>query len=293
MTPDGFTPPVSIVAELIATQFPQWADLPVRPVDPGGWDNRTYRLGDEMSVRFPSAEAYVPQVEKEHRWLPVLLPRLPLPIPTPVALGAPGGGYPWRWSVYGWIEGETTTRERVTDLRAFAADLGAFLTAVHRIDSTGGPPPGPHNFHRGGSLRTYDAETHEAIRNLEAEIDAVAVARVWEAALASTWEGPPVWVHGDVAPSNLLVRDGALCAVIDFGSMGVGDPACDLAIAWAFFSGESRAAFRDALPLDAGTWNRARGWALWKALIMLAGCPGPAADGPESARRTIQAILDD
>ena len=260
----------ALVGRLIAAQFPQWAHLPIDPVEPGGWDNRTFRLGEHMSVRLPSAARYAAQVEKEHRWLPRLAPLLPLPIPVPLAIGAPAEGYPWPWSVYRWLDGETAAVAPIADLAEFASAVARFLTALQGIDARGGPPPGPHNFFRGGPVATYDAETRRAIATLDGEIDSAAATEVWERALASQWPGSAVWVHGDVSDGNLLVKDGRLAAVIDFGSSGVGDPACDLYLAWTFLEGESREAFRSALPLDEATWARGRGWTLWKGLITLA-----------------------
>ncbi|UQN07007.1 aminoglycoside phosphotransferase family protein [Deinococcus sp. QL22] len=261
---------VSLVRQLVAGQFPQWASLPVARVAWGGWDNRTFHLGSEMLVRLPSAEGYVPQVAKEHRWLPLLAPLLPLPIPAPLALGGPAEGYPWPWSVYGWLEGESALQNPPHDLTAFAKALADFLAALQGIDANGGPPPGVQNFFRGGPLTTYDSGTRQAIADLGGEIEAQAALEVWDTALSATWHGPPVWFHGDVAAGNLLVQGDCLSAVIDFGCAGVGDPACDLSIAWTLFSGQSCEAFRAALPLDEGTWARGRGWALWKALITLA-----------------------
>ncbi|HET7270757.1 MAG TPA: aminoglycoside phosphotransferase family protein [Rubrobacter sp.] len=260
---------VSLVRRLVATQFPRWADLPIKPVEFDGWDNRTFHLGEHMTVRMPSGPWYALQVEKEHRWLPKLAPLLPLPIPVPLAKGAPADGYPWQWSVYRWIEGETATAERITDLCQFATELADFLTALQRIDPTGGPPPGQHNFFRGGPLTVYDAETRQALAALEGRIDTDAAREVWEVALGATWHDLPVWFHGDIAWGNLLVKEGRLSAVIDFGTSGVGDPSCDLAIAWTLFEGKSREAFRAALQLDDATWARGRGWTLWKALITL------------------------
>lgn len=260
-----------LVRRLIAAQFPAWAELPIEPIEPGGWDNRTFRLGDQMSVRLPSAAAYAPQVEKEHRWLPVLAPHLPLPIPVPLAMGTPTEAYPWPWSVYRWLEGQPATTGSIADPDLFAASLAGFLVALRNIDATGGPPAGPGNFHRGGNLAVYDAETRAALSALEGLADISAAEAVWAAALSSHWRGPPVWVHGDIAFGNLLVEDGKLSAVIDFGSSAVGDPACDLVIAWTAFSGRSRETFRTAMSLDDETWARARGWALWKALITVAG----------------------
>jgi aminoglycoside phosphotransferase (APT) family kinase protein len=271
-----------LVSSLVAAQFPRWAHLPITPVTLDGWDNRTFRLGDRLSVRLPSADAYAPQVEKEQRWLPVLAPHVPLPIPEPVATGLPGPEFPRPWSVYRWLPGEPATVDRIDDLSRFADDLSAFLRALYEIDPAGGPAAGSHSFCRGGPVSTWDRETRDAISALDTEIDAVAATEVWEAALAAKWQGPPVWVHGDVTGSNLLVLDGRLGGVVDFGCSAVGDPACDLTIAWTLFSGGSRDVFRSRLPLDDGTWARARGWALWKGLITL--LPG-GAQADDAARR--------
>jgi aminoglycoside phosphotransferase (APT) family kinase protein len=283
----------NLVRTLIDSQFPQWAHLPISPVATGGWDNRTFHLGDRMTVRLPSAAAYLQQVEKEQRWLPILAPQLPLPIPVPLAKGEPAEGYPWPWSVYEWIEGEQATVERIANLSEFATTLAEFLVALQGIDATGGPAPGTHNFQRGGPPAFYDRETREAIVDLGDSIDGAAATEVWEAALAAKWTGDPVWFHGDIAFGNLLVRDGRLSAVIDFGTSGVGDPSCDLAIAWTLFEGESREAFRAGLPLDEGTWARGRGWTIWKALIVAAN-PDPGGHHPEAeSRRVIDEVIAD
>ncbi len=284
---------VSLVRRLVAAQFPQWADLPVKPAEFGGWDNRTFHLGEHMTVRLPSGPWYALQVEKEQRWLPRLAPHLPLPIPVPLAKGAPAEGYPWQWSVYRWLEGEPATAERITDLRQFAMALAEFLIALQRIDPSGGPPPGRHNFFRGGPLAVYDDETRQAMAALDGRIDTDAASAVWEAALKATWHGPPVWFHGDVAWGNLLVKGGHLSAVIDFGTSGVGDSSCDLAIAWTLFGGESREAFRAALGLDGATWARGRGWTLWKALITLAEHIDTNPLKAGKARRVIDEVLAD
>jgi aminoglycoside phosphotransferase (APT) family kinase protein len=283
---------VALVRRLINTQFPHWSNLSIRPCETGGWDNRTFHLGDQMTVRLPSAERYVVQVEKEHRWLPKLGPLLPLPIPVPLALGAPDREYPWPWSVYPWLHGETASPERVADLPRLAGELAQFLIALQRIDIAGGPPAGLHNFFRGGPLATYDRETQQAIETLDDGLDTAEVTAVWEAALATTWSRAPVWVHGDVAAGNLLVETGRLSAVIDFGCCGVGDPACDLSIAWSLLGGESREAFRAALPLDSATWARGRGWALWKALITWVAHRDHSLEAAP-ARRIIDEVLAD
>ncbi len=260
---------VELVSRLVRTQFPEWAELPVRPVDVDGWDNATFRLGETMSVRLPSAEHYAESVEKEQRWLPILAGQLPLPIPQPIALGAPGCRYPWPWSVNRWIDGAPVTAEAIADLPQFAADLADFLSALYRIDPTGGPLPGTHNFFRGGPLTVYDVETREELDALRGHIDTALAAEVWQAALDASWEGRPVWLHGDAQPGNLLLKNGKLSAVLDFGGCGVGDPACDTTIAWTFLAGDSSRVFKERLPVDSATWVRGRGWAIWKAMKIL------------------------
>jgi aminoglycoside phosphotransferase (APT) family kinase protein len=196
---------------------------------------------------------------------------------------------PWPWSIYRWLPGEPATIARIADMRQFALDLGRFLSELHRIDATDGPRSGPDNFHRGGPLAVYDSETRSAIDKLGDRIDRRRATGIWEEALQSIWTAAPVWVHGDVSAGNLLVNEGRLSAVIDFGQLGTGDPACDLTIAWTFLSGASRSAFRDALQLDRETWARARGWALWKALVTVAGLSG----AQPNARPAAGAVLDD
>lgn len=265
---DAITP--RLVDCLVAEQFPRWSRLPVAPVELDGNDNTTFRLGSGLSVRLPSADAYVAQVDKEHRWLPILAPLLPLPIPEPLARGEPGCNFPRPWSVYRWLDGSVATVDRISDLPSFAADLAAFLSALYAIDPAGGPAAGAHSFFRGGPIDELDADVRSAMAALAGEIDIDVVTAAWEAALDTRWNGPDVWVHGDVTSTNLLVVDGRLAAVIDFGCCAVGDPACDLAITWTLFHGESRRTFRDGIGLDDGTWSRGRGWALWKALNTLA-----------------------
>lgn len=262
----------ALAQRLIATQFPQWAHLPVKPVDVGGWDNRTFHLGDTMSIRLPSAQCYADKVEKEQTWLPRLSPYLSIAIPQPIALGKPSAEYPWHWSIYRWIEGASANLLSDNDLNLplIAKDLAQFLHELHAIDATGVPlVGGPHNFYRGDSTKVYDAQTREALAQLEGIIDTRAATDLWDKAISSEWHKKSVWIHGDLSAGNILIKDGRLAAVIDFGGMGIGDPACDLVIAWTFFHGESREVFKSLVPLDPDTWTRARGWALWKALITL------------------------
>ena len=260
----------TLVRRLLATQFPEWADLPIEPVPSAGTDNALYRLGDEMAVRLPRIDWALGAIEKECRWLPYLAPQLPLSIPVPLAMGEPGEGYPWHWSVCRWLDGENATLDRITDARQLAADLGAFVVALQRIDPSDGPRSGSDNVSRGVPLATRDAVTRVAIGELDGMIDTNAASAAWDDALAApAWDGPPVWIHGDLQSGNLLAVNGRLSAVIDFGCLGVGDPACDVMVAWTLFSSETRDAYRAALLVDDATWARGRGWALSTSLIAL------------------------
>jgi aminoglycoside phosphotransferase (APT) family kinase protein len=261
---------VSLVLRLLTAQFPQWADLPIEPVRSAGTDNALYRLGEDMVVRLPRIHWATGQVEKEHQWLPRLAPLLPLAIPLPLAKGEPGEGYPWRWSVYQWLEGENATIGCIAEPRQAAIDLARFIAALQRVDATGGPPPGPHNSSRGVPLGMRDTHTRDAIASLRGTLDTDAVTAVWDGAIDEpAWHGPPVWLHGDLQAGNMLTVDGQLSAVIDFGCLGVGDPACDVMAAWMFLSAETRDTFRAALQVDDATWARGRGWALSVGLIAL------------------------
>ena len=283
----------SLVRHLLADQFPQWASLPVRPVEIDGHDNRTFRLGEEMGVRMPSAARYAAHVSVEHQWLPVLGVGLPLPIPIPLEKGKPGPGYPWPWTVSTWIPGDNASIGSIADPEQFARDLAGFLTALQAIDATTASKPGEHNFFRGGALSVYDSEARECLDLLRDGVDTAAASSVWDSALESRWENEPVWIHGDVAEGNLLVQDGRLCAVIDFGQLAAGDPACDLTIAWTLFSGPSREAFRSNLDMDEATWARARGWGLWKAMLELRAHRGNNPPRAARAERVITDILAD
>ena len=262
--------PIDLVHKLIREQFPLWKKLEVTLVPQSGWDNRMFRLGKELVVRLPSAKMYEPQVEKEQMWLPQLQKSLPLKIPKPVAIGNPGCGYPWKWSIYEWIEGEPPEKSSST----LANELAEFLMALQKIDTHDGPLPGKDNFYRGGDLHIYDNQTREALKKLQGKIDTSAATKIWEEALASKWDKKPVWVHGDIAPSNLLTKNGHLLAVLDFGLLAVGDPACDYAINWTFFN--------NTFPLAPDIYHRARGWALWKALLLKTGTS--RASSAETAR---------
>ncbi|WP_314588082.1 aminoglycoside phosphotransferase family protein [Paenibacillus terrigena] len=284
---------VRLVTRLIEEQFPEWSACEIKPVQVSGNDNRTFHLGERMSVRLPSAAGYVPQVEKEQRWLPILSKKLSLPISQPIAMGRPNDEYPWPWSVNQWLNGETLSRSNVEDLDQLARDLGAFLRELQSIDASEGPLAGAHNFYRGGSLSVYDEESRTAISSNQEVFDAELVLAIWNQAMASEWAREPVWVHGDVAPGNLLVQSGKLCAVIDFGILGVGDPACDAAMAWTFFDDSSREIFKQALQMDEETWDRARGWVLWKALITYDENKDTDKARAEEAYHVIRTVMDE
>lgn len=256
-----------LVRGLINSQFPQWSNLDVRPVEKSGHDNRTYRLGNEMVVRLPSHERYAPAVEKELKWLPIFKPHLSLPIPVPIAKGEPTKEYPLPWSVNQWIEGDTVTASNLRDINEFAEDLAAFLKELEAIDASRGIPAGVQNFHRGGDLAVYDADTRSVIVHIAGAYDTSLLTEIWELALATKYAAAPLWLHGDVAVGNLLVRNGRLGGVIDFGTMGVGDPSSDLVMAWNFLDDTSRTVFLTRMGFGEDTIHRARGWALWKALI--------------------------
>lgn len=262
----------ALVHRLLAAQFPHWAAASVVRVVSAGTDNALYRLGADMVVRLPRIEWAAGQVEKEARWLPVLAPHLPLTIPTPLALGEPAEGYPWRWGVYRWLPGERATFDMLSDPHQAASDLAGFVAALQRVDISGGPVVAPDSAGRGAPLANRDAETRRCIEELRAlhMIDDGTALAVWEDAVsAPAWDRAPVWLHGDLQAGNLLATGGRLSAVIDFGCLTIGDPATDIMAAWLYLTPATRPIFRAALDVDDATWRRARGWALSMAVIAL------------------------
>jgi aminoglycoside phosphotransferase (APT) family kinase protein len=256
-----------LVRRLLTEQFPHWAELPLERVPSSGTDNALFRLGDGLVVRLPRISWAVGGVEKDWRWLHELAPRLPVELPVPLARGRPGAGYEWGWGVYPWLAGENPRVGAIADPASLARDVARFVTALHAVDLPGGPAAT-----RTGPLAkpSRDEPTLAAISDLRGTIDTDAATAAWEAALrAPEWDGPPVWVHTDLAPGNLLVADGRLTGVIDWSGVGVGDPAVDLIVAWNLLPPEARPVFRDELGVDEATWARGRGWALSVALIQL------------------------
>lgn len=257
-----------LVKRLVRGQFPRWADLPVERLASGGTVNAVYRLGDALTVRLPLTAGGVENLDFEERWLPRLAPALPVAIPAVVARGEPAEGYPWDWSVHRWIEGECPVEGRVAEPETLARDLAAFVTALRKVDADGGPAA-----YRGGPLANVDAYARasiEELRHTDEPFDAEAATDAWERSLAAPpWTGEPCWAHSDLMPSNLLTTDGRLTGVIDFATAGVGDPACDMIVAWNLLPASARETFREAVDVDDATWSRGRGWALSMALGQL------------------------
>ncbi|MFE2292678.1 aminoglycoside phosphotransferase family protein [Streptomyces sp. NPDC059452] len=257
----------TLVRTLIAAQFPHWADLPVKAVDASGTANAVYRLGDDKAVRLPRTEGSAADVATEHRWLPRLAPRLPVPVPAPLAQGVPAEGFPWAWSVCTWLEGvNPVPGEGTWGPELLAVDLAEFVLALRRIDTTGGP-----RAYRGEPLASRDGVTRTVIAELDGVLDAGAAVAAWDEALAApVFTGAPVWVNGDLQPGNVLVAEGRLAGVIDFACMGLADPAVDLIAAWYLLPAGARETFRTEVGADDASWARGRGWALSIALMELA-----------------------
>lgn len=279
----------NIISQLIEEQFPEWKDLTVKAVENSGWDNRMFKLGDNMVVRLPSSKIYEDKIEKEFFFLPKLSSELSCEIPKPLALGNPSKHYPLKWSVYNWIEGQILFDSEI-DMN-FVHDLSDFIKDLHKINPEGGPKAGKQNFHRGGDLSIYGKQVREALILLKDKINYSKAIDIWERAISSKWEKAPVWVHGDLSPGNILLESGRLKGVIDFGGIGIGDPACDLVIAYNFFDSPLRDVFKNAVNLDRETWNRAKGWALWKAAIVESGMSNTNHIEQNLARFTLEQLV--
>ena len=280
---------VPLVRRLLAVQFPEWAALPIERVASSGTDNALYRLGNEMVVRLPRIHWAVGGVDKDFRWLPVVAPLLPVAIPVPLAKGRPAEGYPWTWGIYPWLEGQNPTSRRIADVDSITREVVRFVEALHRIDLAGGPPA-----RRGAPLAVQDEEARAALVALRGMVDTDAATAAWEVALRTpAWSGPPVWIHGDLLPGNLLFQGGRLTGVIDWGGLGVGDPACDMLVAWGLLPAEARNVFRAELDVDDATWARGRGWALSVGLIALPYYKNTNPVLAATARHLIREVLAD
>lgn len=281
-----------LVKQLLKEQFPQWAKLSIKPVSSAGTDNAIYRLGTDMCVRLPrtsEAAKHIEYIEKEQQWLSQAALTLPLAIPAPLGKGNPTGSYPWNWYLYRWLEGESAANEKIVNLPRAANDLAQFIITLQQSDATGGPLS-----RRGVPLITQDKETREAIEALHDIVNTEAAIAAWEECLqAPEWDKPPVWTHGDLLPSNLLVQHGQLSAVIDFDLLGIGDPACDLIPAWSVFSANTRDIFRNKMAVDDATWMRGRGWALSIAFIIIPYYQSSNLELTAIAKRMLKELLAD
>jgi aminoglycoside phosphotransferase (APT) family kinase protein len=264
-------PTLELAYKLIAEQFPKLSHLPITDVERQGHDNRTYRLGNEMLIRMPTDESYALKVPKEQALLPQLAKKLSLSIPIPLHMGKPCADYPYPFSLYKWLPGKSINLLALTEQQkeVLALDLVAFLQELQAIADLDGPKPGQHNWWRGDHVSVYDQGARTQIAELSDVIDEKAAVALWDKACATKWIKTPVWIHGDLAIGNILMDDGKLSAIIDFGGVAIGDPACDLVIAWTYLSGKSREIFIRKMALDEDTWLRAKAWVLWKATFEL------------------------
>src|SRR5262245_26122345 len=284
---------IALARPLLEEQHPDLAALPL--IDAGeGWDNRTFRLGEDLAVRLPRRTASASLIEHEQRWLPLLAPHLPLPVPSPIRIGRAGCGFPWSWSVTRWLPGETALMSPFLDDHAAASDLAHFLRALHRP----APHDAPRNPWRGVPLGTRDALLREHLASTTGRVDQAAVIETWERLRATPpWTGAAMWIHGDLHPGNLLVRDGSLSAVLDFGDLTAGDPATDLSVAWMLLPRQVRRTFRILTCdpggwLDGDTWTRARAWALALGAAYLANAGANDRFASVAAATIREAILE-
>ncbi len=279
----------SLVRDLLRRQFPQWAGLSLGRMTSTGTDNAIYRLGDHMGIRLPRIHWAEAQIGKEQEWLELLAVHLPVGLPVPVAKGEPGSGYPFPWLVYRWLEGEDLQHSPVDDFEQLARELAAFVLALGQVDPAGGPPAG----RRGGLLAPHDELVRACIPGLEGIVDTSRALAVWQAAVsAHPWEEAPVWVHGDLLPGNILIRNGRLSGVIDWSAAGLGDPACEAMLAWSLPPG-ARRVYRRTLAFDDETWARARGWVVEQTALFIPYYAKTIPDAVAAARVRLQAVLED
>ena len=283
----------NLVKNLIESGFPKYSNLSITPVKQQGHDNRTFHLGNEMLIRVPSSKRYAKKVSKEQEWLPKISPNVSFKIPKPIHIGKPSKDYPYNWSIYEWIPGESLNllpKDKV-NLEEVAKKLAKFIKELHKIDVSGAPKAGKSTFYRGCSPKFYDDDTRNYLDKLRNIIDYPKALKIWENAINSEWEKNPVWIHGDLAIGNILIKDNKVNAIIDFSGMAIGDPACDIVLYWNLFDKGSKDIFRSELDLDKDTWNRARGWALWKASFEIINSENKSSDSYISWVKIIQNII--
>jgi aminoglycoside phosphotransferase (APT) family kinase protein len=283
-----------LARKLIAEQFPEYSILPITDVEKQGHDNRTYRLGEHMLIRMPTAAGYALKVPKEQELLPQLAKRLSIRIPAPIKMGKPSADYPYPFSIYKWLPGKSINLLTLTDQEKeqLAFDMAKFLKELQAIMDIKGPEPGQHNWWRGDHVSVYDKGAREQITELAEIIDAGQALALWDKACATRWNKQPIWIHVDFAIGNILMDGGKLSAVIDFGGAAVGDPACDLVIAWTYLSGKARETFVSKMAMDPDTWLRARAWALWKATFELCQIVDKNSSEAEVQKRIIYEVVE-
>ena len=294
MNNKSIMPTLDLACKLIEEQFPEYSHLQITDVEKQGHDNRTYRLGDHMLIRMPTAADYALKVPKEQELLPQLAKRLSVSIPAPIKMGKPSTDYPYPFSIYKWLPGKSINLLTLTaqDKEQLAFDLAKFLKELQAITDVEGPEPGQHNWWRGDHVSVYDKGAREQIAELTNVIDVSRALALWDQACATRWDKTSVWIHGDFAIGNILMDGGKLSAVIDFGGAAVGDPACDLVIAWTYLRGKAREIFIAEMDMDPDTWLRARAWALWKATFEL--CQIADKNSPEAGlqKRIIDEVMN-
>ncbi|MCQ2005306.1 phosphotransferase [Rhizobium sp. NRK18] len=268
MHADSLAIDVAAIRRQLAEQTPLWADLPMHRINSSGTDNALFRLGNELLLRLPLRESAIAFLSKELDWLPRLI-GLPLAIPRLRHRGGINLGQPCEFGIFDWIDGAIATPEAIGDADEAAVALAVFIKALHRQPTEGAPVSGPLNSRRGVPLSEMTQATLSSINLLADEIDTRAAKDLWASVVDERHRSEPVWLHGDLKGDNLLAKDGRLVAVIDWGLSAVGDPAADHAAAWTWIQPSSRKQFRDALELDDGDWQRAKGWALYGAVIAL------------------------
>jgi aminoglycoside phosphotransferase (APT) family kinase protein len=289
MHEDEIAVDASTVRALLTDQFPEWADASLRRIADSGTDNAIYRLGDTMGIRLPRIHWAEAQIDKEHQWLRRLAGGLPVPIPVPLATGRPGHGYPFPWLIYPWQDGVSLDQVVLDSWNGLAVDVAEFVLALERVPTAGGPEPR----RRGTPMAQYDPAVQWGLDRVKGLIDVDLAARIWRSALdAGDWPHDPVWVHGDLLPGNLLVRDERLCGVIDWSGAGVGDPACDAMVAWSL-PPHARRTFRRAVGFDDATWTRGRGWVVEQTILYIPYYERTLPLQVEQAKQRLRAALED